>query len=332
MPINKSAFIRYRIIDSCLTNPMRRYPTMQDILVKIETQLGTSISPSMFSKDIQQMKQIFHAPIRYDRGKNGYCYDEEGFSIREFPLTHEEVQALDYSTALLQQLKGTRMFQHFENAINKVIEGYRLSPILGKSESQILQVEEPLRTDSSRWLEKILTAIVERTALQIAYQGFGREEKTHNMSAYLLKEYRNRWYLVGFSSRAKNILVMALDRINDVQLSPEPYVNAPDFSPADFFRYSIGITQVHGTKPEQVILSFSQAQAPYILSQPLHQSQTVIQDNADELRISLHVYLTPELRMTILSYGPEVQVIEPQSLRDEISGLIAEMGKNYTDQ
>ena len=332
MPINKSAFIRYRIIDSCLTNPMRRYPAMQDILDKIEAQLGTSISPSMFSKDIQQMKQLFHAPIRYDRARNGYCYEEEGFSIREFPLTHEEVQALDYSTALLQQLKGTRMFQHFENAINKVIEGYRLSPILGKSESQILQVEEPLRTDSSRWLEKILTAIVERTALQIAYQGFGREEKTHVMSAYLLKEYRNRWYLIGYSSRAKNILVMALDRINDVQTSSEPYASAPDFSPTDFFRYSIGITQVHGTRPEQVVLSFSQAQAPYILSQPLHHSQTVILENASELRISLHVYLTPELRMTILSYGPEVQVIEPASLREEITGLIADMGKKYAAQ
>ena len=154
MPVNKSAFIRYRIIDGCLTNPMRRYPSMEDILEKIESQLGVGISPSMFSKDIQQMKQLFNAPIKFDRTRNGYCYTERIFSIREFPLTHDEIKALDYSTALLHQLKGTRMFQHFENAINKVIEGYRLSHIIGKSENQILQVEEPLRADSSRWLER----------------------------------------------------------------------------------------------------------------------------------------------------------------------------------
>lgn len=67
MPLNKSAFIRYRIIDGCLTNSMRRYPSMADILDKIEAQLGSGISASMFSKDLQQMKSIFNAPIRYDR-------------------------------------------------------------------------------------------------------------------------------------------------------------------------------------------------------------------------------------------------------------------------
>lgn len=330
MPVNKSAFIRYRIIDGCLTNPMRRYPSMEDILEKIESQLGVGISPSMFSKDIQQMKQLFNAPIKFDRTRNGYCYTEKDFSIREFPLTHDEIKALDYSTALLHQLKGTRMFQHFENAINKVIEGYRLSHIIGKSENQILQVEEPLRTDSSRWLEKILTAIVERSSLQIAYQGFGRQEKVHIMSPYLLKEYRNRWYLIGYSSRAKNILVMALDRINSVDQSREKYVDSKNFSPSDFFQYSVGITQVHGTKPEHVVLSFSPAQAAYILSQPLHQSQTVIKQTPNEVEISLHVYDTPELRMTILSYGPEVQVLKPAGLRKEIIKLIGEMGKLYT--
>ena len=330
MPVNKSAFIRYRIIDGCLTNPMRRYPSIDDILEKIESQLGVGISSSMFNKDIRQMKELFNAPIKFDRTYNGYCYTQKDFSIREFPLTHDEINALDYSTALLHQLKGTRMFQHFENAINKVIEGYRLSQIIGKSEKQILQVEEPLRTDSSRWLEKILTAIVERSSLQIAYQGFGREEKAHLMSPYLLKEYRNRWYLIGYSSRAKNILVMALDRINKVNRSKEKFIDSKNFSPADFFQYSVGITQVHGSKPENVELSFSSAQAPYILSQPLHQSQTVIRQTPDELRISLHVYDTPELRMIILSYGPAVQVLKPSGLRREIKKIIGEMGALYT--
>jgi predicted DNA-binding transcriptional regulator YafY len=275
------------------------------------------------------MKSTFNAPIKFDRQHNGYFYTEEGFSIREFPLTHEEIQALDYSTALLQQLKGTKMFYHFESAINKVIEGYRLSGILGKSETQILQVEEPLRTDSSRWLERLLTAIVEKIPLRISYQGFGREEKEHDMSPYLIKEYRNRWYVIGHSSRAKNILVMALDRINRIEPTRIKYVNDSGFSPADFFRYSLGITQVHGTKPVQVVLSFSAIQAPYILSQPLHQSQTVIKQTTDALHISLEVYLTPELRMTILSYGPEAEVLKPASLRKDISKLVADMKKMY---
>src|SRR6476661_5269200 len=110
MPANKSALLRYRIIDSCLTNTNRRFPTMDTIIRKIEDQIGSSLSNSMFTKDIENMRRIYNAPIKFDRIKKGYCYTEPDFSIKEFPLTHEEIEALDFSTALLQQLKNTRMF------------------------------------------------------------------------------------------------------------------------------------------------------------------------------------------------------------------------------
>ena len=329
MPVNKSAFLRYRIIDGCLTNPNRRYPALQDIINKIESQLGVSISDSMFSKDIQQMKSIYNAPIRYDRNHNGYCYTQDGFSIKEFPLTHEEIEALDMSTALLHQLKGTRMFQHFENAINKVIEGYRLSDILGKSENQLIQVEEPVRSESSHWLEPILKAIVEKNCLEVGYQGFGKAEKLHNISAYLLKEYRNRWYMIGHSNLSDKILVMALDRINSINTSKSPYYSSDQFVPAQFFNYSFGITQLHEAAPEKVVLSFSPYQANYILSQPMHYSQQVLLTSDTEVQVQLEVYITAELKMAILSYGAEIKVLAPQSLKNDLKATIDAMKLNY---
>jgi predicted DNA-binding transcriptional regulator YafY len=84
---------------------------MEYILEKIEEQLGTSISDSMFNKDIQAMKNEFDAPIKFDRSRKGYYYTEPDFSLKEFPLTHDEIEALDYSTALLHQLSGTKIFR-----------------------------------------------------------------------------------------------------------------------------------------------------------------------------------------------------------------------------
>ena len=146
MPVNKNALLRYRIINACLTNRQRRYPTLEQIIEKIEEQTGEQISDSTVTKDFQQMRNIYDAPIKYNAFHKGYYYTEEGFSIDGIPLTDEEKEALDYSTALLHQIKDTRIFKQFENAINKVIEGYRVSKILGKSETQILQVEEPVKT------------------------------------------------------------------------------------------------------------------------------------------------------------------------------------------
>lgn len=329
MPINKNASLRYRIIDSSLTNHLRKYPTMPDILEKIEDQTGISISESMFSKDIQAMKQNYNAPIKYNRYKGGYCYTEASFSLKEFPLTHDEIEALDFSTALLGQLKGSKLFQHYENAINKVIEGYRISKITGVAESQFLQTEEPVNHSDGQWLESILKAIIEKQALSIVYQSFGGEAKSHELSAYLLKEYHNRWYVIGYSDRMKNILVLALDRIQSINKSTFKFKKSNTFNSSEYFKYSLGITQVHDIEPEEVILSFNPFQGQYILTQPLHHSQEVVLENEKEIRIKLTIYLTQELTMTVLSYGAGVKVIKPAKFRKTIKDCVKDLSRIY---
>ena len=287
------------------------------------------ISVSMFNKDIQSLKSIYNAPIKYDRIRKGYYYSEPDFSIAEFPLTHAEIEALDFSTALLQQLKGTKLFHHYENAINKVVEGYRISKILGRSESSILQTEIPLSSTDNQWLETLIRATLEKQALQISYQPFGKESRDHTLSPYLLKEYRNRWYVIGYTESKKNILVFALDRIKQIQKANSRFIANDNFDPAIFFKYSLGITQVHDLEPEIVELAFQPLQAEYVKSQPLHLSQQILKENKKEVVVQLKVYVTQELVMAILSYGAAVQVVKPVKLREKIKEMAGELVKKY---
>ena len=107
------------------------------------------------------------------------------------------------------------------------------------------------------------------------------------------------------------------------------YVSVHDFTPADFFKYSFGITQLNDGKAETVELLFKPLQAPYILSQPLHHSQHIISNDEDGLRIRMKVYITQELIMCILSYAANVKVLAPKKLLLEITGHIKEMGTSY---
>lgn len=332
MPVNKNALIRYRVIDGCLTgkdNGEEEYNTLEYITRKIADQLDFDISASMFHKDIQNLKKIYGAPIKFDRTRNRYCYTDPDFSIKEFPLTHDEIKALDFSTVLLQQLKDTKMFNQFENAINKIIEGFRISASIGKSEKQIMQVEEPLRTEGNILLDTLLDAILFKKCIAVNYNAFGKEAKDHDYSPYLLKEYRNRWYTIGYSERAKNIVTFGLDRIKSIKASQLKYKNDPDFIPEDFFKYSLGIIQRHEKKPYKIILSFNAEQAPYIISQPLHHSQNILLETEKEVQIELHLYITQELKMTILSYGSDVMVLKPEILKKEIKQIIKKMGSLY---
>ncbi|WP_026750626.1 YafY family protein [Sediminibacterium sp. C3] len=329
MPKIKSAGVRYRIIDGCLTNTMHPYPTLEYLQEKIEQQLDTTISISMLNKDLAAMKQLYNAPIVYDKARGGYAYSDPDFSIAEFPLTVEEREALDISTALLQQIRGTKIFQQFENAINKVIEGYRISKIAGIEQRQFLQVEEPVRPQNNPYLEQLLQSIIHQQPLAITYQGYGREAKLHQFSAHLLKEYRNCWYVVGYSDRGKNLLVFALDRIKDIAASDAKYIKVEGFNPADFFKYSFGITQIHDAEAERVVLRFTAYQAPFILNQPLHHSQQVLKQTDEFVELAYHVYLTTELVMTILSYGKQVKVVSPQKLANTIQATAQEMAALY---
>jgi len=329
MPVNKNALLRYYAIDACLTNSMRPFPNLEQIQQRVMQQLDGEISISMINKDLAQMRDLYAAPIKYDKVRKGYCYATPGYSIKSLPLSEEEIAALDYSTALLQQLKGSRIFDQFETAINRLIEGYRVSKLIGKSEKQLIQVEEPVSTGGNQWLEIILQAIVSQTQLTIDYAKFGAAVKQHLVSPYLIKEYRNRWYVVGHAAANGKILILALDRIQQIQKSKSRFYADPGFQAEDYFQYSFGITHTASAAPEKIVVTFDKEQAPYILAQPLHYSQVVLHESNKGVTIQLTVYITTELLMTLLSYGAGLEVKEPLALRKKMQEKIAAMQAVY---
>ena len=329
MPANKNAMARYLLIDRCLTNTMRRYPDRDYLLEKIRYELGIEISDSQLNKDISAMKTEFRAPISFHKTQKGYFYSEAGFSLRAFPLREDEVRALDQSIAVLRQIKGSGVFALYESAIQRIIQGKRISEITKGDEAVYIQAEEAILTDSNRWIEPLLEGIVERRLLSVEYQGFSKERKRHRFSPYLIKQYRNRWYVVGHTDRSDYTIVLALDRILGVDRARGDYVRDASFDPEGYFRHSFGITHLRDRSPEEVRLLFAPSQAPYIRTQPLHRSQRILSDGPDGMEVSLQVYPTKELTMTILGFGEGVKVLEPASLADDIRRSAVAMASLY---
>lgn len=98
MPINKNAFIRYKILDKCFSDKYHKY-FIEDLMEKVNAQLtdaGTkSISKKQIYDDIKFMKSSegWEAPIKsYQDGKRKYLRYEFDFSIIETPITEMEVE------------------------------------------------------------------------------------------------------------------------------------------------------------------------------------------------------------------------------------------------
>jgi predicted DNA-binding transcriptional regulator YafY len=292
---------------------------MQQLMETMESKLGKTFSISTIQKDIKSMREDealgYLAPIGYSRQHDGYYYMDPNYSI-SIPFSEEDVTAIEFAAELLHQFRDIPIFRNYRDAIAKVMEAVSIGRDLGDGEEEIIQFEQSVGRQGSEWISQILHAIRSRKAIQFHYTKFGSDEsKLYRLDPYLLKEYRNRWYVVGKRDEKDEIATFGLDRITDLHVTTQGYVPDETFSPKEFFKYAFGITTYRG-KPEDVVLSFDPEEAPYLKTQPLHHSQEILVDTPREFRIRLKVYPTIELKMAIWSFGPRVKVIKPKSLRN----------------
>lgn len=141
----------------------------------------------------------------------------------------------------------------------------------------------------------------------------------------LLKECRGRWYVLAAMAGSGHLACFGLDRISQLAQLDQPATPPPGFDAATYYAHAFGIIRPNaGEAPAEVILRFSVMQGRYALSYPLHPSQRLLAQNENEIRIGLHVFDTHDLRMELLSYGPEVEVLAPAELREWLRQAHAE--------
>jgi predicted DNA-binding transcriptional regulator YafY len=201
-------------------------------------------------------------------------------------------------------------------------------------------------TVGSEFLEPLVQAILNRRVIDLEYQSFRSEKPTHHiLHPYYLKEYRNRWYLLAYHDHFREVWVYGLDRVKGLGVVHGKKFIETGFDITDYFRHHVGITR-SGEEPEEILVAFSRPQANYIITQPLHESQEMVGEGdlgmplntsqkiskGEEGKVVFRYHLVPTFEFTsqLLGWGPAVEVISPEWLREEIvEGLTASL-LNYT--
>ncbi|MBL6875443.1 MAG: WYL domain-containing protein [Chitinophagales bacterium] len=323
MPVNKEAFLRYRIIDRMLRNKYKPFPSMDDLIDELEEKLGKSFSISTIQKDIKSMKEdellAYKAPIKFQRAHQGYHYTDPTFSITEVPLGEEDLDAIEFAAMVLQQFKDVKLFAEFGSAVDKIFNAVSVSSILSEDElEQMIHFEKVPYYKGSEWIAPILEYIKQRKSLLLGYKRFeAQDSKMHLLHPVLLKEYRNRWYLLGMLEKNNHLVMYALDRVISCIDGDISYRHHHQFSSKNYFQHAYGITTFEGD-PEEIVFECSPLQAKYIKTQALHQTQKLINETEEYARFSLKVGVTPELIMDLLSFGASVKILQPETLKKEL--------------
>lgn len=334
MPAIKNAHIRYRIIDNCIRNKFRPFPSMEELRSACEDALygsddGEHISISTIEKDLFNMRMEMDAPIKYNKREDGYYYSNANFSINDIPLSDEELESIRFATKTLMQFKDTSMFQQFGLAIDKIFDRISAPNDNIKDEEEIIQFERGFSSSGNQYLPDLLEAIKNKLIIHFGYESFqSGKYKNRRVLPLLLKEYRNRWYLITYDLDKTQVITYALERMDNLSITKEIYENEVIFSAKEFFQYATGIT-AGNNKIEDVEFEISKISSKYIETQPFHSSQIKISTNEEVDIYSMRVLISEELIRNILSFGGEIKVLKPKTLRDDIANRLEVAIRNY---
>ena len=258
---------------------------------------GFEISDRTLQRDIEQIRIEFGTEIRYDRARNGYFIDRE-HSIR----TDSFLRFLEIVTTaelLVESLRESKQ---------------ALDYISFDGQGSLRGIEN---------LKSLLFAVRNRRIICFTHENFqSGEVHRFTIKPYLLKEYQNRWYVIGTVLEMNHQqLTFGIDRIYDLEVTGKTFRRDPGLDPEKPFRHIIGLTYSE-EDPVEIVLAFTPLQGKYVKALPLHPSQEVLAENETELRIRLFLSPNYEFRQQILKLGDTVQILKPESLVREIRDLL----------
>lgn len=241
----------------------------------------------------------------------------------------EELGRLKEAVALLEKYKFSDVFGDISGALQKVIDVIEISAGQHSGENyDFISPEKVPHIKGSEYLATIIQAIKEHQVLRIYYQPFYEDKPYFNeIHPYLLKEYKSRWYMIGLNDFKEQLRTYSLDRIRDIQVSELSY-KKQTFNACNYFMNSIGVISPEG-EPPKIRIAVQKTQAQYMITQPWHESQNIDEETDEEIIFSFRVHPTYEFLSLLLSYGKDVKVLEPRSLKKRIREELEEMMDNY---
>ena len=180
-------------------------------------------------------------------------------------------------------------------------------------------------------MDTIYQSILKKIVLKITYKSFKARTATEFIyHPFILKEFNNRWFVVGKLHKEPQIMTLALDRIENLDFDLDiPFLNEV-FNGDTHYEDTIGVTVLNYEGLVKTVLKIDKMNAPYVLTKPFHKSQKLLERlEGGSILIELKVHLNFEFDRLILGFGNSIEVIEPKILRTRIKRKLKSALKNY---
>jgi len=339
MPTNKNALTRIYYLDGYLSD-RNHYYDIHELTDKCNEMLYDAGLPEVtqrcIEKDIKYIQgDPFYAEIEryWSNGRSCIRYLDSSYSIFKKELTEEECNLLQEVLNTIGQFDGLSNFNWLDDLKN----GLGL-----KERPKIISFSNNPNLLNSNLLGVLFDYIANRVVVKLEYHTFTEGViKEIVFHPYLLKQYNNRWYVFGADDKDNKVLSFALDRIDRVVVQPDKKYRKCKKDLSKRFSDIIGVTFYEDKPVERIVFWVSDHSKGYVTTKPLHESQILFKSKKEEVLraqypqlqggsfFSIDCIPNYELTRELCSFGKDLLVLSPESIKTEIINRIKGMWEDY---
>lgn len=274
---------------------------LNELWVKTEMSGGIPMHRSLFNRHRKAIEEMFGLCIECKRSGNEYPYYIE----------NEE--------ALLD-----------DNIQHWMLDSLSISNLLMESQSLKDRIILEKIPAGKQFLKPIIDAMKLSYKLKMTYRKFGQEEsKTIIVEPYAIKVFKQRWYMLANNYKRPEPSIYALDRIISVQETNDRFEFPKGFDTELFFQDYYGVLCGSPDKPERIVVRAYPPFTHYLRTLPLHHSQKELQSTPEYADFEFYLRPTFDFLQELFSQVHEVEVLKPDSLRNEMKELLAKTIERY---
>jgi len=275
------------------------------------------VSRATIKRDLAYLRDRLNAPVVWDPALRGYRLQGD-YSIPALYLNAAEIQALLVLDHLVGRIQPELLGPHVAS-LRALLEKLLGGP--DRRAEQIMRririIPAASRPVAAEHFQAVSAALLSRKRLEMVYYSRARGERSRRqVSPQRLVHYRDNWYMDAWCHLKEGLRSFALDAIEQAELLDAPALEIADERLDRELGAGYGIFS--GPETRLAVLRFTPRMARWVSRERWHAQQAGRFETDGAYVLEVPYSEDRELIMDLLRYGPDVEVIAPQELREKV--------------
>lgn len=298
----------------------KSFPNCSDLAKILE------VSRKTVQRDINFMRESLNAPIEFDFQENGYYYIDANYFLPAIRITTKDIHNLKLAEKIIEKYAKNRYLKSIQETFHRVYS--YLPDEYNSLPSPMSFCQTPFVHLSSNNIETLYRAIFEKRTVRILYDSFSSSISTRTVDPYFIHEkYANSFYLIAYCHKRSNMRIFAIQRIRKITILDDKFEVMQGFSKEEYLQECFSLER--GSDSYKVVIKFSPKVAKYISEKTWHVSQVTKSLNDGSILFSIEARGLGEIKRWLMQYGQDAEVIEPASLRKQVTEEVKNLAYIY---